>query len=328
MNTAQAIKTNSRDEWLAVRRRGIGGSDVGAILGVSPWKTPLDVYFDKIGESDPGAVDDGPDTPIYWGNVLEDLVAEEYAKRTGHKIRRVNRTLIHPEISIAIANLDRLVVSHPAGPGALECKTARAANDAWGDHGTDEVPDYYLAQVVHYLGVTGYKWADLAVLFLADREFRIYHIERDDDLIESILSTEQQWWRDHIEARVPPPPMSAEDMLRLWPRDNGKQVVASPDVEAACRELANLKAQLKESEKHKTELEESIKEHMADAAVLIDPTGKPLATWKAAKDSVRTDWKAIANAISEHVDNGLFGTVSAEHTSTVPGSRRFLLKTK
>lgn len=328
MSKTAAIKTESRDEWLEARRSGIGGSDVPAILGLSPWKTPLDVYLDKIGESATDAVDDGPDTPIYWGNVLEDVVATEYARRTGHKIRRVNRQLVHPEIRIATANLDRMVVSTPAGPGVLECKTARAANDDWGEPGTDDVPDYYLAQVVHYLGVTGYRWADLAVLFLSDREFRIYHIERDDDLVSHLLESEQEWWREHVEARIPPAPMSVEDMKRLWPRDSGREVVSSRDIESACSELAGVKERLNVYEKRKGELEARIKGFMEDASVLVDPAGKPLATWKAAKDSTRTDWKAVASELGSIIGGEKYDAIVSAHTRTIPGSRRFLLKTK
>lgn len=308
------------ERQLAARRRGIGGSDVPAILGLSPWKTPLDVYLDKIGESDPGAVDDGPDTPIYWGNVLEDLVANEYAKRTGHKIRRVRRQLVHREIEIATANIDRLVVAHPDGPGVLECKTTRHISDDWGDAGTDEVPDYYAAQVVHYLGVTGYRWADLAVLFLADREFRVYHIERDDDLAHSLLITEQEWWMEHVEARVPPPPMTARDMARLWPRDSGSRVISTPEIESACAELAGVRCEIKRLEARKGQLETEIKRHMADASALVDPTGKTLATWKAPKPSRRTDWRALA----EHL--GARPEYIEKYTTEQPGSRRFLLK--
>ena len=317
-------------EQLEARRHGIGGSDVPAILGLSPWRTPLDVYLEKTGEGAPAPADDSPDTPIYWGNVLEDLVAREYSKRTGHKVRRVSRQLRHKEVRIATANIDRLVVATEDGPGVLECKTARVSTDDWGEPGTDEVPDYYLAQVVHYLAVTGHGWADLAVLFLAERRFAIYHIRRDDELVASILDTEQRWWREHVEARVPPPPMSAEDMARMWPKDNGSQVVATPSVEAACRELAAVKAGLKKLDEQKAALESEIKGAIGEASALVDPAGRPLATWKASKPSKRIDWPGVVETLAARygIDEAGVDEAVAENTIEMPGSRRFYLKVK
>jgi len=312
-------------EQIKQRRLGIGGSDVAAIMGLSPWTTPLDVYLEKLGEST-DMVDDSVDTPIYWGNVLEDVVANEYAARTGYKVQRRNEPRLHPSLSIARANLDRIVVSHPDGPGVLECKTAGRRSDDWGEPGTDEIPQYYLTQVVHYLAVTGYAWADLAVLFLGDRQFAVYHIRRDDELIQSILDIEKSWWRDHVEARVPPEPMSADDLLKRWPRDTAGEVVASPAVEQSVIDLRAVRAEEKVIADRRNELEFGIKTAMADASVLVAPSGKPLVTWKAAKDSTRTDWKGLANNLLEKLPPDERDSALAGFTFVSAGSRRFLLK--
>jgi len=307
------------EQQLEERRLGLGGSDIPAILGLSPWKTPLDVYYDKTGEADPLPVDDGPDTPIYWGNVLEDLVAEEYAKRTGNRIRRHNSAIVHQHIKIARANLDRIVIGGPNGPGVLEVKTAR---NAWGD----EIPDYYLPQVVHYLAVTGYQWADVAVLFLADRKFRIYHVDRDDEICTALLSTEEKWWNDHVVARVPPEPMSVDDMARAWPIDSGREIIAPEDIASACYDLSQVREELKQLDEKKRLLELRIKKAMGDAATLISPDGSRLATWKSSKPTKRTDWKAVSTELAELVPENIYGNVATKHTKETAGSRRFLPK--
>lgn len=98
------IHNPSRDAWLAARRSGIGGSDIAAICGLSPYQTPYDVWLDKLGQGE--EVD--PNSPgIYWGTVLEDVVAREYAQRTGAKVQRVNTMMRHPEADFALAKINR-----------------------------------------------------------------------------------------------------------------------------------------------------------------------------------------------------------------------------
>ena len=309
-------------EQLEERRAGIGGSDVPAILGLSPWKSPLDVFLEKTGQAPPQ-----PETAAtYWGSVLEDIVAQEYARRTGAKLRRVNRILTHPKVPVARAMIDREIVAHPEGPGVLECKTAGRRTDDWGEPGTDEVPPWYASQIIHYLAVTGRDWADLAVLFLSEREFAIYRVRRDEELIEHILAEEQRFWREHVEAGVPPPPRSLEDIRKLWPRDDGSEAVASPEVEAAIQRLRQIREESKRLREAEQEAKAVVQEAMGTAAVLVAPDGRRLATWKASRDTTVTDWRAVAEALKAAVPEAVWEQAVAEHTETRPGARRFLVK--
>ncbi len=296
------------------RTRGIGGSDAAAILGLSPWRTPLEVYLEKIGERQPQ-----PDTAAtYWGRVLEDVVAEEYARRTGAKLRRVNRTLAHPDHPVILANLDREIVAHERGPGVLEVKTAARRSDDWGEEGTDEIPEHYLAQVQHYLGVTGRRWADVAVLFLGERLFRIYRIHRDDELVGALFEEELRFWREHVEPRVPPEPRTLDDIRRRWPRHEPDRVLmAPPDIVEAAEQLAALRAELKALETREKELLAAIQKAMADAERLDAPDGRTLATWKAVA-SKRLDTKALRKAHPDIV----------REFERETESRRFLLKVR
>jgi putative phage-type endonuclease len=272
------------DDFHAIRRTGIGGSDAGAILGLSPWKSPLDVYLEKIGE-----VDSSQDTAAtYWGRKLEDLVADEYAVRTGRRVERCNDTLRHPLLEWQMAHVDRLVWRDGQRPRVrgqirtdriLECKTAGAHMAAeWGPEGTDQIPEAYIAQVQHYLAVTGCEVADLAVL-IGGRDFRVYEIPRDNELIHAIIEAESEfWWR--CQDRRPPDPQSLADLAKRWPRDTGGTVVADAVLVGAVDALREMKAQQKTLDADIDALEAAVKKVLMDNATLAGPDGRPLATWK------------------------------------------------
>ena len=208
-----------RNEWLEYRRKGLGGSDAAAILGLNPWKTAMDVWLEKTGEL---TEDESQDNEkMYWGTALEDVVAREFMTRTGLKVRRRNAILQHRKHRFMIANVDRLVIGHKAG---LECKTA-------GQYSADDwamgVPEYYIPQVQHYMAVTGYKAWYVAVL-IGGQEFKYYKIARDDYFIRQLIEAETEFW-NLVETRIPPPidgtKASTELIKRLYPEaEKGKEV--------------------------------------------------------------------------------------------------------
>lgn len=220
--TAQVlVKTSDmeREEWLEHRRQGIGGSDAAAILGMNPWKSPMDVWLEKTGEF---TEDESQDNEkMYWGTALEDIVAREFMARTGLKVRRRNAILQHRKHRFMIANVDRLVIGHKAG---LECKTAgQYLADDW----AMGVPEYYIPQVQHYMAVTGYKAWYVAVL-IGGQEFKYYKIARDDYFIRELIQAEIEFWR-LVEAKIPPPidgtKASTELVKKLYPEaEKGKEV--------------------------------------------------------------------------------------------------------
>ena len=271
----------NHQEWLDARRKGIGGSDAGAILGVNKYKTPLDVYLDKTGQS-PDVEDNDA---MYWGRALEDIVAYEYAKRTGKKVRRNNAILVHPEHKFMLANLDREIVGEP---GILEIKTAARADD-WGEPGSDEVPESYLAQVMHYMAVTGAQFADIAVL-IAGRKFQTYTIQRDDQLIEHMIEVERDFWENNVYRLVPPDAKTMADLNNRWRVDSGAALVASVELHQKIKFLQALRDKEKEIQEERKELEFMIKEEMAEMSEILDDQGNRLVTWKA-RQSKRFDTK-------------------------------------
>lgn len=247
-------KDMSNKEWLAHRQTGIGGSDVGVILGVNKWKSPIQLYFEKIGEVKDSVLDN---EYIYWGNVLEDIVAQEFSKRTGKKVRRVNKMFRHPKYDFMIANIDRSVVGEDA---LLECKTTSEYNkDKWQD---EEIPSSYLAQVQHYLAVTGYKKGYIAVLIGGNR-FVWKEIERDEDLINLIIDKEKEFWERYILGEELPDMdgsnATTEFLKHKYLESLDSEKILNNDIETTIEALNAVKEEEKEIKTLKQKYENKIK---------------------------------------------------------------------
>lgn len=315
-----------RQAFLDARRQGIGGSDVAAILGFSPWKTPLDVYLTKTAPPQPDEMSE----PAYWGTVLEDVVAQEYAKRSDCKVQRVRQLLRHPHHPWALANIDRAIVTPSSRArldsngrllgveGILECKTASAykASD-WGRDGDDEaIPVHYAAQGMWYLAVTGQPWCDFACL-IGGQKFVIKRIERDEETIASMVEQCRIFWFDHVLKGVPPPISNGTDAAKLFPLDNGQAIEASTEMLTAYSDAVALRAQIEAAEQTLEQHLDTLKASLGEASS-ITLHGRKLVSWKCSKDSRKTDWQAVAIAC------GASKELIAAHTHAQPGSRRFL----
>jgi putative phage-type endonuclease len=325
------VEANMREAWLEDRRSGIGGSDIAAVLGLSPWETAVDVWLDKTGQATGDDV--GNNEAVRWGMLLEDVVAREYSERTDRAVQRVNRILRHPEHEWAIGNIDRAVVAPGSrvrvssdggtllgASGLLEVKTASMFKASeWGRDGDeDAVPLHYQAQVMWYLGITGQQWCDVAAL-IGGQRMVIRRIHRDDETIAAMLERAHDFWHRHVLTRTQPEPANAKDVERLFPADNGEAVEATDDLLEAYNAAREAKARMAQAEADFEAAAERIKLALGDRSALT-LNGKPLVTWKAAKPTRRTDWKAVAEALHAPSD------VIAAHTKETPGSRRFLIK--
>ena len=291
----------SRREFLEARQQGIGGSDVAALVGLSKWDTPYSVYRSKV---EPISDEDAEEKEYqYWGTVLEDVVAKEYAKRSGNKVQRVNVQMAHPDHPFMTANIDRAVVNPDIAGNVrwkegrlttdkvLECKTSNAfAAGDWGDTGTDDVPDYYLIQCQWYLGITQAETVDLAVL-IGGSDFRTYTIGRNDDLIEDLQEVAADFW-ELVEKREPPAPETVEDALHRWPRHIAEKTkIVGPETFKAATDLNQVKEQLKSLEKQEDALKLEIMKAAGDAEYLTHG-GERIASWKT-QESKRLDSKSF-----------------------------------
>lgn len=323
---------NAREDWLQMRRTGLGGSDIGAILGLSPYRTPVDVWAEKTGRS-PGQDET---LQMRFGTYAEEFVAREYCAKTGNDVQRFTSMLRHPSAPV-LGNVDRLVI--PAGAKiashkqeirtdrGLECKTANAFAafnaDDWGDEGTDLIPASYLVQCATYMALTGCTFWDLAVLF-GNQEVRVYNLKRDAELEGEIIARSTEWWDRHIVADVPPAPTCDSDIKRLYPSDNGTAVEANPkSLELIARaielreQIAALEAELEGDKKAGSiGVIGSLKAYMGEAQRLVLGADE-LITWKTAKPAQRFDSKAFQAAYPELYPLFL---------KTGEPSRRFLIK--
>lgn len=245
-----STKDLSREDWLKARKLGLGGSDISAIFGLNRWKSPVDVYLDKAGLSEPAEESEY----MYWGTVLEEVVAREFTRRTGYRVRRRNAVLVNDDYPYLLANIDRELVGERVG---LECKTASAYKAAeWED---DKVPDEYMLQVQHYMAVTGYKAWWLAVL-IGGNTFRILRVDRDDEIIELIKDRAQEFWETYIVPQVIPPldGTSRETLLQLYPESNGETVQLTSEINRLVGQRQAINASIKALQEEKDALETKI----------------------------------------------------------------------
>lgn len=246
-------------EWLKERQKGIGGSDVGAILGVNKYKTPFQIYLEKTQEIK--EVQESSEA-AYWGTELEDMVAREFAKRTGKKVRRDTKHFASEKYPFMVANIDRRVVGEKA---ILECKTVNqfGAKEWEGE----EIPASYLVQVQHYIYVTGAEKAYIACL-IGGQKFIWKEIKRDDELIEMIINAEKDFWK-LVEEKTPPAldgSSAAEKYLKERFKDvqEGTKVALDSEHKEMIEEYLNLKEQIRELEQETKALENSLKLKIGD----------------------------------------------------------------
>lgn len=254
-------KEMTRTEWLKARSKGIGGSDAGIILGLNKYRTKFELWLEKTGQVEPVELDN---EAIYWGNEMEDVVAKEFEKRTEKKVRRVNYMFSHPEHHFIKANLDRVVVGESA---LLECKTASAflAKEWEGE----EVPDTYLVQVQHYLGVTGKEVAYIAVL-VGGNKFIWKEIKRDEELISIIFEAEKHFWEFHVLGGNAPEldgSSAAEQYLkeRYERAERFKQIILPSDAKTLLQQYQLVKENEKLVLDAKREIENKLKATLEDA---------------------------------------------------------------
>ncbi len=256
---AKNVLEMTRKDWLRARQTGIGGSDASAILGFNPWKSPFQLYVDKTSEY----VEEIDNEAIHWGNVLEDVVAEEFTRRTGIKVRRRNVMFRHKEHDFMMANIDRDVVGEQA---LLECKTTNAFNaDMWEG---EQIPPAYMCQLQHYMAVLDYEKAYIAVL-IGGQKFVWKEIKRDDEFIELMIQAEKDFWENNVLAGVPPEidgSRSATELLsKMYPEDNGEIITLEKDAETLIEAITSIKAEVKEKTTLQKEYENKLKLMIGEA---------------------------------------------------------------
>jgi putative phage-type endonuclease len=258
MNKMVSTKSMSREDWLEQRRKGIGGSDAASILGLNPFSSPLSVYMDKLGLSEPTDENEA----IWLGLVLEDAVAERFEDDTGMTVQRRNAIFQHPEHPWMLANIDRWIVGKNAG---LEIKTTSMMNKT--DFEAGVIPPHYYCQCLHYMAVTGAAEWYLAVLVIG-KGFHVMHVERSESEIAALVDAEHRFWHEHIEKQIPPPPDGSEasgKILReMFPRATDLSLVPIYGTEDKITQIIDLKSRIKELEAQQSKLEQEIQSKIGE----------------------------------------------------------------
>lgn len=270
----------SRDDWLAIRRTGIGSSDIAGILGLSPWATPYTVWADKRGLVPP--VDETEAMEI--GTALEEPIARLFQRRHGRPVRRVRAILRHPEYPFALANLDRIT---DGGKAVVEIK---ATSQRW-----DRVPDHYVVQVQWQLAVTGLPLGYLVPL--AGTRLEPVTIRRDDELIADMLAAAEHFWHQVQEGIEPDPTASEADariLALLHPGDPGLPPIEIADNLVALDALQRYHAAKVAEERAKAAKDEAANELRAIMGDATKATlyGRTVVTWSRFTEA-RIDTKSL-----------------------------------
>lgn len=307
------IRPKSREEWLEVRKSGIGSSEVATIVGLNPWETPYQLWRRKVGIDPPKE----ENFAMKAGHYLEDAVSRFWADETGRKVIKrsagdwIIRDNKHPFLQVSPDRTYWLGESRANDDkGILECKTTQMSIDA------DDLPKHWFCQVQYQLGVAGYTQGSLAWLCSA-RDFGYTDITLVPDFYEWLTDEVARFWTDNIQGGKEPDAVSVSDVLLKYNRHtNGKSIEVSDDVFQAYLQLKDVRKELAELDERKEALEAKIKLAFTDAEALTHD-GQTIATWRSPKPSRRFDTKRFQ---ADHPD------VAEGYFSEVQGARRLLLK--
>ncbi len=261
-------------DWLEYRKTGMGGSDASVVCGISRYKSLVELWMEKTGQLPPQEAGEA----AYWGTMLESVVREEFTKRTGIEVSKPSVILQSEEHPFMLANVDGICEHPELGACIFEAKTASAYKAGeW----EDTIPDEYMCQVQHYMAVTGYQGAYIAVL-IGGNTFRWKFVERDEELISMLLELESAFW-SHVQDYTPPPldgsDASKKFLSERFPSSTPSSHITLPDTAAdllaqydeACEELEIV------TEK-KQRAENLLKEMMGSNEVGV--AGGRVITWK------------------------------------------------
>lgn len=264
----------SHEEWLRYRKLGIGGSDAGAICGLNPYVTAMQVYRDKTSDD----TDDTDNEAMRQGRDLEEYVARRFIEATGKKVRRANAIFYKEDHPFMLANVDRLIVGEDAG---LECKTASPYMAAkWKD---GEIPMHYQIQCHHYMAVCDMRAWYIAVLIYG-KEFKFHKIERDEGIIEDLVQIEEDFWKGNVVPHILPDPDGSkvtDAVIASYFKETDPTPIPLPssfDGELERRQA--LIESIDEMEKEKRRIEQGLKLYMGEAET-------------AENDQYRVSWKQV-----------------------------------
>ena len=282
------VRCDSDEEWLEQRKHGVGGSEVAAIMGLSPWKTATQLWLEKTGRIEPADLSEKP--YVAFGTIMEPVIGdwyrEKFPDRTVRRVNAICKSLIRPW---AQASLDYEVRDGSVW-GVLEIKTARTAAD-W----QDGVPAYYLTQIMHYMQVTNRPFADVAVFFRDTCEFKCFRVDYDKEDGDAVKAAVDDFWRNYVMTGTMPQVVGtsgeAAALTDYYGKGDGdfKQLI-DPDVDAAVSAYQDAAEREKQAHADKTEAATKLIAAIGDAKGIITDVAK--VTWVRSEREV-LDQKAL-----------------------------------
>lgn len=262
-------------EWLRYRKRGIGGSDAGAICGMNPYRTAMDVYLDKTSDN----IKEIDNEAMQQGRDFEDYVARRFMETAGKKVRRANVMFCDEANPFMLADVDRLVVGEKAG---LECKTASPFMARHWEDG--RMPVHYQLQCYHYMSVCNADAWYLAVLIYG-REFKFYRIERDEEIISHLVEIEKNFWNNHVMTGVLPRPdgsRAGDKVIAEYFKDSHTETIPLTGFDEKLRRRQELLELMDRMDTEKRKIEQELKMYLGEAEC-------------AENQSFRVSWKSVSS---------------------------------
>lgn len=260
-----------KSAWLEYRKKGIGGSDAGAVCGMNPYRTAIEVYQDKTSTE----IEEFDNEAMRQGREFEDYVARRFTESTGKKVRRANAMYYDENNSFMLADVDRMVVGENAG---LECKTASPYSaDKWED---GKIPMHYQLQCYHYMSVCNAEAWYIAVLIYG-REFKFYRIERDEEIISDLIRIEKNFWENNVMKGVIPNPDGskiADSVIAEYYKQSMPVTIPLTGFDEKLKRRAELMEVMERMDTEKKQIEQELKMYLGEAEVAENADYK--VSWK------------------------------------------------
>lgn len=264
-----------REDWLRYRKQGIGGSDAGSICSLNPYRTAMQVYYDKTSDD----IEDIDNEAMKQGRELEEYVARRFSEETGKKIRRANAMFYDEKNPFMLADVDRMIVGENAG---LECKCVSPYMAEHWSH--DQIPLSYQMQCYHYMSVCNAdRWYVAALIY--GREFKVYTLERDEEIIANLIQLEEDFWFNNVQKRILPDPDGsklADSVIAEYFKESIDTTIPLQGFDDKLRRREELVVLMDKMESEKRQIEQELKMYMGDAE-------------KAENNLFRISWKAVTS---------------------------------
>lgn len=249
-----------KESWLQYRKQGIGGSDAGAVCGLNPYRTAIQVYYDKTSDS----IEEIDNEAMRQGRELEEYVAKRFCEASGKRVRRANAMFYDEKNPFMLADVDRMIVGENAG---LECKTASPySEEKWRD---DKIPLSYQLQCYHYMSVCNADAWYIAVLIYG-RDFKYYRIERDDEVIGNLIRIEEEFWNEYVLKRVIPDPdgsKTADAAIAERFKESKSTTIPLTGFDERLERRQEILSLLEKIETEKRQIDQELKLYLGDAEI-------------------------------------------------------------